>query len=293
MNMDLPEAVDSPPPPIQQPSTRRGNRLDNWFSSVDLNMAEAPGLCSTSPAPEDPYIHGRGRSGWEPDWHQPRFEPSPEYEDVQARSRLRPPPLGGLSHKDKLGSVSESWGHPTEKVYGMFEIQEDPPSRSTSPFRDESAEMFEDKVDTKARNRQMVKETKEEFLEVARLGTGYEPAPWLVKREKRHRASTPPLSIDEVSDEANVKRSSSFREGQADQATMSFTATLSRPPSSSTLNSVRTQPGSTGGSSALDSDVHHWSSVIDEERQKTIRNELEELRKVLQSSGIGSRTSYP
>jgi hypothetical protein len=63
----------------------------------------------------------------------PRFDPGPAYEDSLARERLRPNRYGGVSKKDLMGSVEDSWGSKTERQYGMFEVEEDPPSRPASP----------------------------------------------------------------------------------------------------------------------------------------------------------------
>lgn len=79
-----------------------------------------------------------------------------------ARDRMRTQPLGGKSKKDALGSVAASWGPLETRPYGMFEI-EDPPSRSTSPFRKEAEP-----------SREQVRVAKKEALEKARNGTPYQ-----------------------------------------------------------------------------------------------------------------------
>jgi len=52
---------------------------------------------------------------------------------------MRPPKLGGRSKKELLGSVADSWVPivytGVSRAYGRFEIEKDPPSRSTSPFK--------------------------------------------------------------------------------------------------------------------------------------------------------------
>lgn len=51
------------------------------------------------------------------------------------RPPIRPPKIGGYSKNDRLRSVEESWGpRPGGKIYGLFQPEEEPPSRSTSPF---------------------------------------------------------------------------------------------------------------------------------------------------------------
>lgn len=96
----------------------------------------------------------RSIRGWEePEWiphsdhtaipeMRPRFRPTPSYEAWVHRAENRPPVLGGRSKKDDLGSISESWGPVREEdadvpdLYkGLFEVDLDPPSRSTSPFK--------------------------------------------------------------------------------------------------------------------------------------------------------------
>ncbi|RXK39193.1 hypothetical protein M231_03550 [Tremella mesenterica] len=115
-----PEYVDSSIRPISRPS------------SVRMNPQERP---------------------WE--WRRPQFHPSQSIEELEARRRMRPPKLGGRSKREELGSAEESWLEsepitlPTlpsltsigENVLnsgrkGMFQIEDDPPSRSTSPFKE-------------------------------------------------------------------------------------------------------------------------------------------------------------
>jgi len=99
---------------------------------------------------------------------QPRFQPGPGYDRQLGRTDMRPPILGGRSKKDQLGSVAESWGAPAsrERTYGMFQIEIDPPSRSTSPFK--TAEVPDIEPDHE------IFATKLDFLRRARAGTSYE-----------------------------------------------------------------------------------------------------------------------
>jgi hypothetical protein len=83
---------------------------------------------------------------------------------------LQPPALGGKSKKDQLGSVNASWGPLGEagtKIYGMFEIEQDPPSRSTSPFKEE----IEEEVRPA---RSEVRSAKYEAIGRARMGTSWD-----------------------------------------------------------------------------------------------------------------------
>lgn len=113
-----------------QAKDRRQDFETTWFAAPADNTLD-------DPTPGAWAWRDRVPSGW----RQPKFRPSAKYEEAAARERLRPPTLGGKSKKDQLGSVNESWGpidEEGEKVYGMFEIERDPPSRSTSPFKEES-----------------------------------------------------------------------------------------------------------------------------------------------------------
>ncbi|KAI9636181.1 uncharacterized protein MKK02DRAFT_44884 [Dioszegia hungarica] len=107
-------------------------------------------------------------------WNQPVFRPGRRFQEIEARERLLPPALGGRSKKDQLGSVNASWGPLGEqgtKVYGMFEIEQDPPSRSTSPFKEEA-----DEEERQRPGRHEVREARGEAMERAREGTNYASA---------------------------------------------------------------------------------------------------------------------
>ena len=101
-------------------------------------------------------------------WRQPIYHPTARKDEMIARDRMRPPPPGGKSKKDALGSVAESWGPLETRPYGMFEIEADPPSRSTSPFRQQ------EQVEPRHPTRNEVKCAKEDALELARKGTPYQ-----------------------------------------------------------------------------------------------------------------------
>lgn len=92
----------------------------------------------------------------------PRFQPGPGYDAQVARQEMRSAKLGGYSKKDALGSVAESWGPPTERVFGMFQNVPDPPSRSTSPYKEQVDPEME------------VEDARIEALKRARAGTQYE-----------------------------------------------------------------------------------------------------------------------
>ena len=108
-------------------------------------------------------------------WRQPKLEPSPSTtSSLLDRDRSRPPIFGGRSKKEQLGSVTDSWG-PMEgeghdRAYGIFEIEDDPPSRSTSPFKVASKEAGE--ID----KQENMRIAKEEALQRARKGTVYDRA---------------------------------------------------------------------------------------------------------------------
>ncbi|OCF33835.1 hypothetical protein I316_04547 [Kwoniella heveanensis BCC8398] len=101
----------------------------------------------------------------------PRFIPGPAYDHALAKERMMGPALGGRSKKAQLGSIEESWGplpqsaaedrERCEGFKGMFELEEDPPSRNVSPFRESAAEVLERSLDEAWRR--------------ARRGTGYIP----------------------------------------------------------------------------------------------------------------------
>ncbi|KAK8847613.1 hypothetical protein IAR55_005472 [Kwoniella newhampshirensis] len=114
-----------------RPGPESAQDIMSWFSGEDPEtLAGVVGNMT---------IDGRGEEQLERSWRQPRFQAGPIYEKMLARDRMLPPKLGGRSKKDSLGSIDASWG-PTPKLTeeerkGMFEILEDPPSRSTSPYK--------------------------------------------------------------------------------------------------------------------------------------------------------------
>ncbi|OCF58576.1 hypothetical protein L486_03063 [Kwoniella mangroviensis CBS 10435] len=141
--------------------------LDDWFAGKDPYSLRFDRLSIEQPYPA-PY------EDYEPGWRQPKFRPGVGYEKALAKERMLQPQIGGRSKKAQLGSIEESWGSgepkrvwlgEEEERKGMFELDEDPPSRNASPFREEEDEVNdEDKIRMK----------KEEFLAYARRGTNYE-----------------------------------------------------------------------------------------------------------------------
>lgn len=123
-------------------------------------------------------------------WRLPRFQPGPGYDLQLNRAEMRLPVLGGRSKRDQLGSVAESWGSPHIKgrMYGMFEVEADPPSRSTSPFKNSTIEDSEPVKD--------ILVAKLESLRLARAGTAYEgtetigQSSFSTPAEKPHNASS-------------------------------------------------------------------------------------------------------
>jgi hypothetical protein len=102
------------------------------------------------------------------EWRQPRFQPiEKRCDEMAAKARMLPPVIGGRSKKDQLGSVSDSWGPVAERTYGMFEIEDDPPSRSASPFKDEGGKVMLDREDE-------INAAKIKSLLLARAGTVYD-----------------------------------------------------------------------------------------------------------------------
>lgn len=151
----------------RQAKDRRQDFETTWFSAPADNTLD-------DPTPGAWAWKDRVPSGW----RQPKFRPSSKHEEAAARKRLRPPTLGGKSKKDQLGSVNESWGpigEEGEKVYGMFEIERDPPSRSTSRFTEESPRP----------KREEVRAAKNEAYERARVGTPYAGPPYAQQRSDR------------------------------------------------------------------------------------------------------------
>lgn len=144
--------------PEHRSDARKSERLGPDFLTPAFHRSEFSARTS-----RDSFTRARG-------WQQPRFTPGHLYEELMARDRLKPPTLGGRSKKDQLGSVNESWGELGQegpKIYGMFEIERDPPSRSTSPFKEH--------VDVPPA-RDEVREAKREALTRAREGTAYDRA---------------------------------------------------------------------------------------------------------------------
>ncbi|KAK4683931.1 hypothetical protein P7C73_g6279, partial [Tremellales sp. Uapishka_1] len=93
---------------------------------------------------------------------------APGFEAMKKREAMREPVPGGRSKNAQLGSVEESWGPRPPglgPVYGMFEIEKDPPSRAQSPFR------------TKEQVAQEIGEARENLLRLARAGTALETQP--------------------------------------------------------------------------------------------------------------------
>ncbi|CAD6570719.1 MAG: hypothetical protein TREMPRED_005975 [Tremellales sp. Tagirdzhanova-0007] len=108
-------------------------------------------------------------------WRQPKCKPSPPTTSLLLdRHRSSPSILGGRSIKERLGSVTDSWGpkegEGEERNYGIFEVEDDPPSRSTSPFKVASEE-----ISDRAKQENM-RVAKEEALKRARRGTVYDTA---------------------------------------------------------------------------------------------------------------------
>ena len=99
--------------------------------------------------PEDLWSREREREGEpRPHWGPPpRYDPGPAYERQESLRRSRPFKLGGRSKNEELGSVEESWGPvvmvaedgEVVRAKGMFQIRDDPPSRSASPFQRQSS----------------------------------------------------------------------------------------------------------------------------------------------------------
>lgn len=87
-------------------------------------------------------------------------------ESLTARYRMKAVPLGGRSKRDLLGSVADSWGTMEEEPrYGMFDIEKDPPSRSTSPFKIENPD------------RATLRAARADAFKRARAGTSYDSDP--------------------------------------------------------------------------------------------------------------------
>ncbi|WVQ98268.1 hypothetical protein IAU59_005391 [Kwoniella sp. CBS 9459] len=138
---------------------------DRHFTSGNNNRSQAPGPPSPPHGPKD-QSYGYGRQGH---WRPPRFVPGPAYDHALAKERMMAPAFGGRSKKAQLGSIEESWGPlpksseeaaRCEGYKGMFELEEDPPSRNVSPFREMAEIEFEKSL--------------EEAWERARRGTEFD-----------------------------------------------------------------------------------------------------------------------
>ncbi|WVW78208.1 hypothetical protein I302_100159 [Kwoniella bestiolae CBS 10118] len=150
------------------PSTttrQKPNGVEDWFAGKDPDSLRFDRLTITNRPFPEPY------EDFERGWRQPKFHPGPAYERALAKERMLGVPIGGRSKKAQLGSIEESWGTGVPKRVwlgeederkGMFELDEDPPSRNASPFREE--EVGQEEIEAK----------KEEFLANARRGTKFE-----------------------------------------------------------------------------------------------------------------------
>ncbi|WWC86685.1 uncharacterized protein L201_001562 [Kwoniella dendrophila CBS 6074] len=148
--------------------------------------------------------------GFEKGWRQPKFIPTQAYDRALAKERMLIPRLGGRSKRAQLGSIEESWGNDKPKSQhkqqdrsiswanidgkeekqeqeqfeerkGMFELDEDPPSRNVSPFREEELEEEEDDAQEpfsgegiQRWEEREFERKKQEFLIQARRGTKYD-----------------------------------------------------------------------------------------------------------------------
>jgi hypothetical protein len=109
--------------------------LDEWLSGPSDEALVLPLPDHARPSGQPSFARG---------WRRPKFVPGPAFEEHQARDRMKPPKHGGRSKAEQLGSVTDSWGAFQEvngaKPLGIFEIEPDPPSRNTSPFKTAEAE---------------------------------------------------------------------------------------------------------------------------------------------------------
>ncbi|WWD07428.1 hypothetical protein V865_005526 [Kwoniella europaea PYCC6329] len=168
-----PRSPQAGPGPSNTTTAQRSNideALDDWFAGKDPYSLQFDRLCIEQSFPA-PY------EDWEPGWRQPKFKPGVGYEKALAKERMLQPQNGGRSKKAQLGSIEESWGSGGPKRVwlgeederkGMFELDEDPPSRNASSFREEEEGLEEEDAEEKIRMK------KEEFLANARRGTTYE-----------------------------------------------------------------------------------------------------------------------
>jgi len=61
----------------------------------------------------------------------------PHSDHLLARELMRPPTYGGVSKRDMLGSIAESWGpDPSDPLrVGLFQHEPEPPSPTASPVQ--------------------------------------------------------------------------------------------------------------------------------------------------------------
>ncbi|WWC68161.1 uncharacterized protein I206_102084 [Kwoniella pini CBS 10737] len=164
------------------PKPKKGD-FEEWFESKDneINLDQFKRLnIDKNIKDKQPYEY------IEPGWKQPRFKPSEAYDKALAKERMLAPQIGGRSKKAQLGSIEESWGNgprvpwlgEDEERKGMFELDEDPPSRNVSPFIE--SEENEDPMEASAveeedKNSQVeIERKRQELLVNARRGTTYE-----------------------------------------------------------------------------------------------------------------------
>ncbi|WVR04803.1 hypothetical protein IAU60_001815 [Kwoniella sp. DSM 27419] len=140
-----------------------------WFSGQDPDRVIPPTFNDLHGTPVDQAANQAaieagtlGEAESTPGPRFARFVPGKAYEKALARERMLVPLMGGRSKKAQLGSVAESWGPWPQRadsqdggqyekgvpegqvqMKGMFELEEDPPSRSTSPFKEEMAAEIE------------------------------------------------------------------------------------------------------------------------------------------------------
>ncbi|WWC59693.1 uncharacterized protein I303_102255 [Kwoniella dejecticola CBS 10117] len=177
-------------PPISQAEDfeKRSNNVDNNLDRFKGLKVRDTSMSGTLFQPYDYFERG---------WKQPRFIPSSAYDRQLAKERMLTPQIGGRSKKAQLGSIEESWGSgpkvswlgEAEERKGMFELEEDPPSRNISPFReveegDNAGTQDEDAMEgpmealaLEQENRDPrieIEKKRQEFLANARRGTNFE-----------------------------------------------------------------------------------------------------------------------
>jgi hypothetical protein len=118
--------------------------LDEWLSGPSDEVMDVPLPDHARSSGQPSFARGWRQPSFARGWRQPKFVPGPAFEDHQARDRMKPPKHGGRSKAEQLGSVTDSWGAFDEvdgtKPFGIFEIEPDPPSRNTSPFKTAEAD---------------------------------------------------------------------------------------------------------------------------------------------------------